>query len=378
MTDRAPSSTFDLDIERIRSGHYTDQYFNRTCDLVTELRPDTVVRMQVFQKNHAVLGGIDEAIAMLRECIDWSGIDIYHHGIEPVPFLDGMIIKALHEGDDIAPGEPVMTIEGPYRLFAHLETIYLGILARRTLLRTNCEKVIKAANGTPVIFMPARHDHYVVQPGDGYIAHLAGMEVSTDAQASWFGGKGIGTVPHALIAAFDGNTVEAAKAFARKYGDTVPVSVLVDFENDCSRTAVEVADALKTEGLPLDSVRLDTSEKLMDRGLRQVLADHLFDDTIDYSHGELLGVCPALVRIVRIALNEAGHPDVKIIVSGGFNSTKINMFENRGTPVDAYGVGSSLLRGSNDFTADIISVNGKPCAKVGRSETPNHRLELVV
>ena len=46
-------------------------------------------------------------------------------------------------------------------------------------------------------------------------------------------------------------------------------------------------------------------------------------------------------------------------------------------PVDAYGVGTSLLRGSNDYTADVVRVDGVPCAKVGREERPNPRLELV-
>ena len=46
-------------------------------------------------------------------------------------------------------------------------------------------------------------------------------------------------------------------------------------------------------------------------------------------------------------------------------------------PVDAYGVGSSLVRGNNDFTADVVVVNGQPCAKVGREHRPNPRLERV-
>jgi nicotinate phosphoribosyltransferase len=218
------------------------------------------------------------------------------------------------------------------------------------------------------MYMPARHDTYVNQAGDGYVAHLAGLEVSTDAQASRYGGKGIGTVPHSLIAAFDGNTVEAAKAFARKYGDETNVSVLVDFENDCSRTAVEVADALKAEGLPLWGVRLDTSERLVDKGVQMI-------------HGNMTsvrGVCLELTHMVRGRLNAAGHPDVKIIVSGGFTPDKISQFERYQAAVDAYGVGSSLLRGSNDFTADIVKVNGRPCAKVGRYEIPSERLETII
>ncbi|HUK77447.1 MAG TPA: quinolinate phosphoribosyl transferase, partial [Thermoleophilia bacterium] len=52
-------------------------------------------------------------------------------------------------------------------------------------------------------------------------------------------------------------------------------------------------------------------------------------------------------------------------------------FERTRVPADAYGVGSSLLRGKVDFTADVVRVDGRSCAKVGRRERPNPRLELV-
>ena len=68
---------------------------------------------------------------------------------------------------------------------------------------------------------------------------------------------------------------------------------------------------------------------------------------------------------------------MRIVASGGFGVDKIRAFEAAGVPVDAYGVGSSLLRGSNDFTGDIVRTDGEPAAKVGRWERPNPRLELV-
>jgi nicotinate phosphoribosyltransferase len=138
------------------------------------------------------------------------------------------------------------------------------------------------------------------------------------------------------------------------------VTVLVDFENDSTRTAVEVADAL---GDDLWGVRLDTSELLVDEALR--------------AEGGPPGVNPELVRLVRAALDDAGHQRVKIVASGGFTAEKIATFEETGVPVDAYGVGSSLVRGSNDFTADVVMVDGRPCAKVGREHRPNPRLERV-
>jgi hypothetical protein len=185
--------------------------------------------MQVFQKQRSILGGIDEAIAVLKLCADWDALEVH----------------ALYDGDEIAPMETVMTIEGDYSLFAHLETVYLGCLARRSLIMRNVRAVVEAARGKPILFFPARHDHWLVQTGDGWAAHVAGaIGVSTDAQASWWGGRGVGTVPHGLIAAFGGDTVAAARAFADRFGGEMNVTVLVDFENDSVRTALEVADAL--------------------------------------------------------------------------------------------------------------------------------------
>ena len=174
-------------------------------------------------------------------------------------------MHALHEGDEIEPWEPVLQIDGDYALFAHLETVYLGTLSRRTRIMRNVREVVEAAGGKPILFFPARHDHWLVQTGDGWAAHVAGaIGVSTDAQASWWGGRGVGTVPHGLIAAFGGDTVAAARAWADRFADEMNVTVLVDFENDSVRTALEVADAL---GDRLWGVRLDTSELLVDRAL---------------------------------------------------------------------------------------------------------------
>src|SRR5947207_5394720 len=262
-----------------------------------------------------------------------------------------------------------MTVEGDYTGFAPLETLYLGVLARRTLITSNVVRVLEAANGKPVIFMPARHDHHLVQTGDGYAAHIGGkvvgipIGVTSDAQASWWGGKGVGTVPHSLIAAYGGNTVLAATKFAEWAPEDLNVTVLVDFENDSVDTALEVARAL---GPRLWGVRLDTSESLVDRSLWQEMGD--FKPT---------GVNERLVRKVRDALDEAGFGDVRIVVSGGFTLKKIEEFERRGVPVDAYGVGSSLIRGSNDFTADVVLAHGAPAAKAGRVYRPTERLGLV-
>jgi nicotinate phosphoribosyltransferase len=351
---RLQPEIFDLPVEKMRAGWYTDAYFNHARDalLRDERRPRVV--MQIFQKEDAWLGGMDEAIAILKLC---------------ATDFDALEVRALFDGDRIEPYEPVMHIEGDYTAFAHLETPMLGTLARRTLITTNVVHVLEAANGKPIIFMPARHDHHRIQTGDGYAAYVAGqimgaeIGVTTNEQASWWGGRSIGTVPHSLIASYGGDTVLASKKFAAWAPADMNVTVLVDYENDSVRTALEVADAL---GDRLWGVRLDTSEALVDRSLWDELGD--FTPT---------GVNERLVWKVRAALDERGYERLRIVVSGGFTAEKIRYFEDKGVPVDAYGVGSSLIRGSNDFTGDIVITDGKPSAKVGRRYRESPRLELV-
>ena len=352
--ERLDPTIFDLPVEKMRDGYYSDAYFNHTRSaLLYDGRRPRVV-MQVFQRKHAMLGGLDEALAILELCSDeWSALTVH----------------ALRDGDRVDPWETVMTIEGDYTTFAHLETVVLGTLARRTLIASNTARVVEAANGKPIIFMPARHDHHRVQTGDGYAAFVAGavlgaeIGVTSDAQASWWGGRGVGTVPHSLIAAYGGNTVLAATKFAEWASDDFRITVLVDFDNDSVRTALDVARAL---GPRLWGVRLDTSSQLVDRALWEEMGD--FDPR---------GVNERLVRKVRGALDEDGFERVRIVASGGFTVEKIEAFERRGVPVDAYGVGSSLIRGEYDFTADIVMTDGRPTGKVGRSFRPNARLELV-
>lgn len=346
---RLDPAIFNLPVEKMRAGYYSDKYFTRAREILLADGSRPRVTIQVFGKTHAFLGGIDEAIAILRLCaIEWNELEV----------------RALHDGDPIAPWETVLMIEGPYDAFAHLETLYLGVLSRRTRVGTNTRRVVDAARPKEVMFFPARHDHWLVQTGDGYAAHIAGaIGVSTDAQASWWGSEGVGTVPHALIAAYGGDTVLATRKFADHIDPSVRLVTLVDFENDCVRTSLEVAEAM---GDRLYGVRIDTSEMLVDKSVIPQMGRF-----------RPSGVCPQLVWNVREALDARGFHRVRIIVSGGFTVDKIQEFERLQVPVDAYGVGSSLFQGRFDFTADVVRREGKPCAKVGREYQPNPRLDLV-
>lgn len=349
VKERLGPHAFDIPVDRIREGHYSDKYFVRAREILTRDRHRPSVLMQVFQKHNAIVCGADEAIAIIRRCAD-----------NP----ESIRIMSLFDGDRAGPCETVMTIEGDYASFAHLETVYLGVLARQTKIATNTRAVVEAAGGKPVLFFSARFDCFNVQAGDGYAAVVGGADgVSTDAQGTLVGREGVGTIPHGLISAYDGDTVKATQKFAEHMPDSVRVISLVDFDNDCVNTSLQVARAL---GKRLWGVRLDTSGTIVDRSVWPKMSE--FRPT---------GVNEVLVRNVREALDAEGFEHVKIVASGGFTADRIAEFEGHGVPVDAYGVGSSLLIGEFDYTADVVMVNGKPCAKVGRQYNPNPRLAVV-
>ncbi|MBI4358955.1 MAG: nicotinate phosphoribosyltransferase [Candidatus Omnitrophica bacterium] len=344
---RLRPSIFKLPVGKIKAGWYSDKYFIRTKQVLERSHHHPIVTMQVFCRQHATVCGVDESIAVLRLCS--------HRPKE-------LHIRALYDGDRVKPWEPVMHIVGDYAHFAHLETVYLGILSRRSSVATAVRKVVEAARGKQVLFFPARFDHYAVQTGDGYAAFISGaLGVSTDANAAWWGEKGIGTIPHGLIAAFGGDTRKAALVFDRWMPPAIKRVALVDFDNDCVRTSLEVAKAL---GKHLWGVRLDTAGELWDRSIQKKTKGNK-------------GVSPELVRKVRRALDQAGYRWVKIIVSGGFTAERIGEFIRLSVPFDAVGVGSAFFRERIDFTADIVKVNERLCAKVGRSYTHNKRLREV-
>ena len=394
---------FELPVVELRAGYRAAVYFDRSRRILAAEGDDTEVTIQVFQRADGMVAcGIDEALAVLalgagsfrdpaaadaafaaylaardaaRQARSRGG-DAWVAGVRAqveaeaafdrhwLPAASGQLrVSALRDGDRVDTWEPVIELTGPYRLVAHLESVYLGVLARRTLVASNVRQVVDAAGGKPVLFFADRFDHWATQGGDGYAAFVGGAQgVATDAQAAWWGERGLGTIPHALIATFGGDTVAAVAAFARQFPG-VPLIALVDFDNDSVATSLACARAF---GQRLWGVRLDTSGTMVDRALWSEMGD--FAPT---------GVNRRLVEKVRQALDAEGFDHVRVIVSGGFTAERIAAFEATGVPVDSYAVGSSLLKGSADYTADVVLREGRPCAKVGRVHRPSARLQPV-
>jgi len=303
VTERLHPHVFRLPIEKIRAGYKSDIYFARTkLILEADGRRDRVT-MQIFQKHpDAVVVGTDQTLALLhvgagryrdarradalferylvaerRMYETWLALPrIAWEGYEPIarevfeisrelaslwePAWQDLRVTSLVDGEVAQPGEPVMHIEGEYAAFSHLETLYLGALSEGTRVATNTRDVVAAARGKPVIMFGARHQGHEAQASSGYAAYVGGaIGVSTDEQGEWWGSRGLGTVPHALIAVYGGDTTVATLKFD-EYINRAPESVghltakgtpeghvnvtaLVDFQNDVVNTSLGVAHA---------------------------------------------------------------------------------------------------------------------------------------
>jgi nicotinate phosphoribosyltransferase len=439
---RLTNETFKLDIERMRRGWYSDKYFENIGHMLTTLSSegyvysgqrhnlppsispndiavgDIEVEMQWFTRRvgNTIVVGVDKALEMLQHCTGyWEGDQFIDTAdkLQVWAVQDGTVVKS--DGNPLN-AEAVIKVHGRYRDFALLETPTLGVLTRSSRVATNVYETLMAARGKPVLFFPARFDLHEVQASDGYAYNIAiqrfnmdfsqqiGSFVSTDAQGDWWGGAGGGTVAHAAIASFMGDTAEAMMQFSRILPPNIPRIALVDFNNDSVRDTVRVlevmfrkyqelcdaGDQAEAAKYVLYGVRLDTSGNL-----RDVSVAPLGDPALD------LGVNPRLVFNVRQGLDSASESwnipqawkeaarrycrNVKIVVSGGFNPDKIRRFERLGVPVDIYAVGSWLFNNNGgtvtDFTGDVVRVKVHDrwinMAKVGRMPLDNPNLERV-
>ncbi len=443
---RLPLSAFKLDAERMRRGWYSDKYFYNIVAVLTELArrgyrfggtsPDLTdigvdlsnlsigdieVEMQWFTRRSpfAVIVGVDKALAMLQSCTgffdeqgEWN--DTFE-SMEILAVQDGTMVEY---GGDARSVHPVLKVHGRYRDFALLETPTLGALSRGTRVATNVYQVLEAARGKDVLFFPARFDAHEVQAADGYAYHIAVQAynaksgrtarsfVSTDEQGDWWGGAGGGTVAHAAIACFLGDTAETMLAFSSVLPASVPRIALVDFHNDCVGTSLQVIEQMfRKYRERIDANAEEEARKYILYGVRPDTGSNLRDKSIEPLGDPALdnGVNPRLCFALRKALDNAFEAwdlpmrwmdrarqycrNVKITVTGGFNPERIRQFEAMNVPADVYGVGSSLFSHSvndgtaTDFTADIVRVKieGKwfDLAKVGRRTGSNSALEPV-
>ena len=347
---RLTNKTFNFPKE-LGEGFYSANYFLKSREIVTKNKPGHKVTMQWFQRrDDSMLCGIDEAIAVIHT---------FAHNPQDLE------IEALNDGDIIQNKEPVLKVTGRYEDFGFLESVIDGILARRTSVATNVREVLKVIGDTPVFSMADRQDDYLTQVGDGYATYVAGIQkVSTDAQGKWWGGKGMGTMPHALIQICDGDVCKASDIYLATFPNE-KVTALIDYNNNVVRDAVILAKHL---GEKLNAVRVDTSKALI---------DHYFDDK-DTSGFDPHGVCKELIFALRKALDDNGFSFVKITVSSSFTAEKIKEWVSAKVPVNMYGVGTYFVNNMTcGFTGDLVVLDGKAQAKEGRENYFNPKLKKV-
>ncbi|QVK02567.1 nicotinate phosphoribosyltransferase [Mycoplasma mycoides] len=341
---------------RVKDGYFIADYFKKTVEILKNFKHDQIITMQFFQRNdNVVLCGISEVIDLLKFAS---------------PNYDDLEIYALNDGDIINSKEPVLKITGKYQDFGWLEGMIDGILSRNTSIATNSKQIIDAANHKDVLNMLDRADNYLTLASDGYASYIGGFRLFvTQASLEYIDDKTVlqpsGTMPHALIQAFNGDTLKAADAFYKTYPNNKLV-VLIDYDNDCVNMATKIGQHFKEK---LYAVRLDTSENLVDK---------FFINNKEYiNQTNLNGVSEQLVREVRKALDNVGCNHTKIIVSSSFSANKIKEFENKNVPVDIYGVGSALAKINIHFTGDAVLINNQKQAKFGRENIENLRLKKV-
>ncbi|WP_434414666.1 nicotinate phosphoribosyltransferase [symbiont of Argiope bruennichi] len=328
-------------------------YFLETQKVAKNLNLDNIITFQYFQRtNNVCLCGINEAVNLIK-MVDKS-IEVY----------------ALKDGDIINNNTPVLKLVTTYYKGIIFENTINGILSRQSSIATNCYWVVKylEPKKKDIIFMADRCDHYINQPNDGYAAYVGGIRLfSSKSEIQKINEKLplYGSIPHSFIQLNDGDILKSCENYLKFYKKII---CLIDYNNNVIDDALKVAKKFRGK---ITGFRVDTSIKLIDKFF---LNNPKYKN---FQRSKLKGTNPELIFALRKKLDENNFKKIKIVVSSGFNLKKIKYFEENNVPVDAYGVGRSLLKNICDFTCDAVKNNNTPSAKVGRCEYFDKRLKKI-
>jgi nicotinate phosphoribosyltransferase len=220
------------------------------------------------------------------------------------------------EGDCYFPGSPILVVEAPFAEAVVLETLALSVLNHDCAIASAASRMVNAADERPLIEMGSRRTHELAAVASARAAYIAGFALTSNLRAGHdYGVPTSGTAAHAFILVHDSEReafatqVETLGAGTTLLVDTYDVAAAV-------HTAIEVA------GPGLGAVRIDS--------------------------GDLLEVG----RQVRAQLDSLGATKTRIVVSGDLDEYSIAALA--ATPVDGYGVGTSLVTGSGVPTAALV------------------------
>lgn len=273
----------------------------------------------------------DAALTTVADFCDPATLD-YLRGYRFRGDIDGYA-----EGELYFPGSPVLSVTGTFAECVLLETLALSILNHDTAVASAAARMVSAAHGRPLIEMGSRRTHEQAAVASARAAYIAGFTGTSNLAAQQrYEIPALGTSAHAftlLHTTADGSTDDWEQAAFRAQVAALgrSTTLLVD-TYDVHRG---VANAIAAAGTDLGAVRIDSGD---------------------------LGV---LARQARAQLDSLGATTTRIVVSGDLDEHAIAAL--RADPVDAYGVGTSVVTGSGAPTASmvykLVEVDGIPVQK---------------
>jgi len=323
----------------------TDRY--ELTMLQAALADGTAARPCVFEvfarrlpdgRRFGVVAGQHRVLQVLRE-LRWGAAEVDVLRSEQVvdeataTWLEGYRfdgdVDGYADGELFVPGSPLLTVRAPFGVAVLLETLVLSILNHDCAVAGAAARMVVAAEDRPLIEMGSRRAHEDAAVDAARAAHLAGFASTSNlAAGARYGVPTAGTSAHAFTLLHD----DERSAFVSQVAALgVGTTLLVDTYDIAAgiRTAVEVA------GPDLGAIRIDSGD----------LAYH--------------------ARFARRLLDELGATGTRIVVSGDLDEHGIARLS--GAPVDAMGVGTSVVTGSGAPSAGLVyklvEVNGRPVAK---------------
>ena len=238
-------------------------------------------------------------------------------------------VDGYPEGELYFPGSPLLTVRAPFAEGVLLETLVLSVLNHDSAVASAAARMVSAANGRPIIEMGSRRTHELAAVASARAAYLAGFTSTSNLEAGrTYGIPTSGTSAHAFTLLHDSEE----QAFRGQVDVLGPDTTLLVDTYDITEG---IATAIKVAGTGLRAVRIDSGD---------------------------LGV---LARQARDQLDSLGARNTRIVVSGDLDEFAIASL--RAEPVDAYGVGTSVVVGSGAPTAGmvykLVEVAGRPVAK---------------
>jgi nicotinate phosphoribosyltransferase len=239
------------------------------------------------------------------------------------------------EGDCYFPGSPILVVEGTFAEAVLLETLILSIFNHDCAIASAASRMVHAAGGRPLIEMGSRRTHEMAAVAAARVAYVTGFATTSNLAAGrLYGVPTAGTAAHAFILLHDSER----HAFASQLESSGPGTTLLVDTYDVERA---VRMAVELAGPSLGAVRIDSGD---------------------------LGVT---ARSVRAQLDSLGATGTRIVATSDLDEYTIAALA--AAPVDAYGVGTSLVTGSGAPTAALVyklvarvSAPGEPLRPVAK------------